>query len=278
MKIKRHHIFIIAILVSFLNPLTLVILGTSDTFTFVVTLTLIVWFWVKWDYFLNVKTVGRYYDILLGLIILILNFVRNFMNIGEISFGLVDMLVTYIALSIMFFGVRGLKFVYIPALYLLILVIGYRLEFVLEEVKSLEYFLAGLMSSFMNFIGINSVVHENIVDLNTPNSFIRLQIDGPCTGIKGMLAYGSLAILMIVDVKSSINRKGIVISAGLIGTFVVNLLRLIAIFLAMYFLGTELGTLVHAYLGYTLFIVWIFIFWSFAFRFLANVRPSPNVK
>ncbi|MBO3810044.1 MAG: exosortase/archaeosortase family protein, partial [Candidatus Brockarchaeota archaeon] len=100
---------------------------------------------------------------------------------------------------------------------------------------------------------------------------------GPCTGVKGMLAYGSLAALLVFDIKTSLRRKIIATLIGLLGTLLVNILRLALIFLTVYFLGIDAGLLIHTYLGYSLFIIWVLSFWTVAFRYLTPHKPDENM-
>jgi len=176
--------------------------------------------------------------------------------------------VTFVGLWLAFFGAGSLRFFAFPTIYLVVLIVGYWLEFSIAEVKVLEDSLARFMSSVMAVFGIPSSAHGNLVTLDTPRGSQALAIDAPCIGIKGMLAYGSLAVLTILDAKASLRRKALTTGIGLLGTVFTNLLRLMGIFLAVYFLGMDFGLLIHTYLGYGLFIVWIFIFCSLSFRYL----------
>jgi hypothetical protein len=51
---------------------------------------------------------------------------------------------------------------------------------------------------------------------------------------------------------------------GVLGTFAINIVRIIIIFLTDYFYGAEAGANVHYVIGYTLFSAWLAIF-LFAF-------------
>jgi exosortase/archaeosortase family protein len=190
------------------------------------------------------------------------------------SFGIFDMLVMLVGLYLIFFGLRATRF-FLPLIaYTIILLVGYQLEFLLEQVKVLEYFLASLMGSMLKSLNIVSWVAGNIVIMiDRTGETHNLAIDGPCTGIKGMLAYGALAALLVFDVKAPVRRKVIATSIGLLGTLLVNILRLAIIFFAVYFLGIEVGLLIHTYLGYGLFIIWVLSFWTVAFKYLA---PSKS--
>jgi exosortase/archaeosortase family protein len=79
---------------------------------------------------------------------------------------------------------------------------------------------------------------------------------------------------MAIDVVAPVGKKVVwgVLGAG--GTFIVNFIRLLTIFLSFYFLGEEVAMAVHTYLGYSLFIIWMFIYWTLAFRYL----PDQHIR
>ncbi|MEM3489208.1 MAG: exosortase/archaeosortase family protein [Nitrososphaerota archaeon] len=269
----RHHLFLIALGLSLINPVTVFWMDTSWTFTFAVLLTFLTWFLIKWEEFLNVGSKSGFYEIVFGALLIIGNLIRNIVTTN--SFGIFDMLVMLVGLYSIFFGLRATKFFAPLIAYTIILLVGYQLEFLLEQVKVLEYFLASLMGSLLKSLHIASWVAGNIVIMiDRVGETHNLVIDGPCTGVKGMLAYGSLAALLVFDVKASLRRKLIATSIGLLGTLLVNILRLSLIFLSVYFLGIEAGLLIHTYLGYGLFIIWVLSFWSLAFKYLT----PPNQK
>lgn len=269
--LEKHHLFLIALALSLVNPITVFWMDTSWTFTFAVLLTFLTWFLIKWESFLKVESKGSFYEIFFGVLLIAGNLVRNIVSTN--SFGIFDMLVVLVGLYSIFFGLRATRFFTPLIAYTIILLVGYQLEFLLEQVKILEYALASLMGSLLRGLNIVSWVTGNIVIMiDRIGETHNLVIDGPCTGVKGMLAYGSLAALLVFDVKASLRRKLIATSIGLLGTLLVNILRLTLIFLSVYFLGIDVGLLIHTYLGYGLFIIWVLSFWSLAFRYLTPLK------
>jgi len=273
---NKHYLFLIAIFICFINPITFLFMGASYTFTFAVLFTYIIWIYIKWDDFLNIKSKGSRYEILLGMALIVANIVRNLLSPDSMAFGIFDMLVVLVGLYVSFFGLKATRFFMPLIIYNLVLISGYQLEFYLEQVKTLQYFLAQLMDSLLRGMNVASWVAGDIVTFvdRTGLTTYNLRIDGPCTGIKGMLAYGSLAALLVLDTKAPNRKKAIALSVGLIGTFIVNLLRLIAIFLSVYFIGIDVGLLIHTYLGYGLFTIWVVIFWSLAFKYMTPSKKA----
>jgi len=276
MIFNRPYLFLLFTMLAFFAPLLL--FGTSLTFIFVVPFTILIWFVARWQEIAKIEKRSNLPEILLGLGIYVSNLMRNALNLsaGFQSIGLFDMLIAFVAVCIAFYGFRGLKEFILPTAYLSLLIIGYQLEFVITEVALLQDFLAQLMASILGFFSISASANRNLVTLySRQGNLYYLLVDAPCTGIKGMLAYGSLAILMMLDIKATYRRKLLWTAIGVIGTFLVNILRLLSIFLAAYFLEIGTALAIHTYLGYSLFIVWVLIFWTIAFKYLP-LAPSRS--
>jgi exosortase len=271
LTLTRPEIFLILTALAFFNPVTLLLFEFSLTFTFVVPFTLFVWFAARWDKLSRIEEKSQNWEKILGLLIYAVNVARNMLFSAEKPmFGLSDMLIAFFSVCVAFYGFKALKQFKLPLVYMVVLIVGYEIEFAITEVVFLQNFLASTISTLLNLLGIGSIVYGNLVSfqgLDGKNH--SLMIDAPCTGIKGMLAYGSLAILMIIDVEAPLKKKMICVVVGAVGTFLVNILRLLAIFLSCYFFGDEAAMAVHTYLGYSLFIIWVFIYWIIAFRYLA---------
>jgi len=272
--INRAYVFLIFVMLAFFAPLFL--FGTSLTFIVVVPFTILVWFLARWQEIVKVEKRGKLSEIVLGSVIYASNIVRNALGFSEgfQGIGLFDMLIAFIAVCIAIYGFKGLKEFILPMTYLSILIVGYQLEFAITEVAFLENFLAHLMASLLKVFTITASSNSNIVTLySRQGNLHHLLVDAPCTGIKGMLSYGSLAILMILDIKATYRRKLLWTAIGTIGTFIINIIRLLSIFLAAYFLEIDAALTIHTYLGYSLFIVWVLIFWTIAFKYMVPSKP-----
>jgi len=275
--INRAYIFLALTMLSFFNPVTLIFFKFSSTFIVIVPFTLLIWFAAEWGEISEIREKGSKQEILLGVAIYSLNLMRNLLTFNEKPmFGLSDMLIAFICVSLAYYGVKGIRKFILPIAYMTILVVGYQLEFMITEVVFLENFLAQTITAMLNFLGIHASANANLVILQTPQDTYQFIIDSTCTGIKGMLAYGSLAVLMVIDVKTTRKRKIICIAVGAIGTFLVNILRLFTIFISCYFFGQETAMAVHTYLGYSLFIVWVIIFSAVSLKYLVTPKEKTG--
>ncbi len=279
--LRRPHYFLLALLAAFFNPLVLVWYGTSTIFIVVVPITLLVWFAAKWDSFIRLDAKSSITEMALGGAIYAVNTARNVL-LNSI-FGVFDMLIVLIALVIAFFGIKAIKQHFLlPSVYLSVLVVSYQMELVLPEIQGLQNLLAQMVATSLNGLGIRATVLTYNPDVVTvwgrpgipgPNPF-SLWIENQCTGVKSMLAFGSLAILMIMDLNMTRGKKLAIALTGLVGTFVVNIGRLLAIFLSAYGWGVEAGLTVHNYLGYGLFIAWVLLYWTLSFKYASGPQTS----
>ncbi len=273
--VDRPLLFLLSTMLAFFAPLLL--FGTSLTFIVIVPFTILIWFLTRWKEITGIRERSNFLEMLLALGMYFSNIMRNALGFLE-SFqgiGLFDMFVAFISVCIAFYGIKGLKQFILPTAYLSILIVGYQLEFAITEIVLLENFLAHLMASILNVFTITASANNNLVTLYSRlgNPYL-LRVDAPCTGIKGMLAYGSLAILMILDIKTTYKRKALWATIGAVGTFSVNILRLLSIFLAAYFLEIDTALVIHTHLGYSLFIVWVLVFWIIAFKYLPSEEKT----
>ncbi len=73
-----------------------------------------------------------------------------------------------------------------------------------------------------------------------------------------------------------LRRKLAITLAGLAGTFLVNIARLLVIFFSAYQWVINAGLAIHAYLCYGLFIVWVLVYWMIAFRYASPPIMAPK--
>jgi len=78
-----------------------------------------------------------------------------------------------------------------------------------------------------------------------------------CAGVQSLFIYTFVILLLIKGGSISLKRKIIYITIGAIGTFLVNLLRIVSICVVGVHMGPEALRMFHEYYGELFFIVWI---------------------
>lgn len=167
-----------------------------------------------------------------------------------------------IGLFLMFFEVRALK----ESFSTLFLVIA---PFIGSSISDLakSYFkphlpeFTSFIASLLRAIGMNITqsLNPNVISFYTLNGRISLMIIWGCVGFTSMFIFSIILILLMSEDPSSVKTKVVWSIIGVLGTFLVNIIRLLAIFIGFYFYGYQFFE-VHLYLGYILFISWSVIF------------------
>ena len=286
-KLSRAHSFALAIAVIFLLPLAIPGMGLDIPYFFIIGLVLFAWFTIKWASVLSLRAKSNFFEILLCAMLIVGVYAYKVFTQSEL--GLLDMLILFSGIAIGFYGLRSFKLFWVPAAYGVILLLGYQLGSIVPNFVALQNWMANVMASSMQVIGINATVSGHIVAMNSVAGPLLLNVEGDCTGVQGILAFGMLSTMAVLDVKAKWSRLIPLFVIGFAGAFLINIVRLFGVFLTFEYLGVDLGSMVHVYLGYILFIVWVMVFWALASKYLmpragswtpgspgSIARPPPN--
>lgn len=274
--ISRPNAYLIALCAAFLLPLAIPQVGIDWTYFFIFILVFFAWLIMKWDSFESLTNKSKLWEVVVGLGVVVAIYAEKIALATRL--GLLDMVIIFAALALAFFGIRSFKLFWVPAAYGVVLLLGYQVENDIPNYVAMQDWMAGLMASAMNALGIASSTSGHIVALNIHSSSpLLLDVESDCTGIQGVLAFGLLGSMALIDVKVKASRLVPLLALGFVGVFLINILRLLIVFITFEFFGIALGNTVHVYAGYMLFVVWILIFWSFAFKYMSP-RPTPVVN
>jgi exosortase/archaeosortase family protein len=271
MRLGRPYAFVACIAVAFLGGALIPGVGVDYTYLFIIVLVLGAWFSIKWSDVKTQKIRGSSWEILLGVAIVFALY--GYKIVSGAKLGILDFTILFSALAITFYGVRSFKLFWVPAVYGVVLLLGYQLENLTPNYVAMQDWMASVMGSAMSAIGVSTIVSGHFVYLNSGANTLALNVEGDCTGVQGILAFGLLSTMSVLDVKPKISRLVPIFAIGFLGAFLINIVRLFFVFITFEYLGVGAGDTVHVYLGYTLFIVWVLVFWSLAFRYLS---PPPN--
>jgi exosortase/archaeosortase family protein len=269
---SRPNAYLLALATVFLVPLVIPSVGIDFTYFFIFILVFFAWLIMKWNSFESLTNKSKFSETVIGLSVV--GAVYAYKIASSTREGLLDMVIMFSALALAFFGIRAFKLLWVPAMYGVVLLLGYQVENDIPNYVALQDWMAGLMASAMSAIGVASTASGSIVALNSHSSSpLLLNVESDCTGIQGVLAFGLLSTMALLDVKPKLSRLIPIFVIGFAGVFLINILRLFLVFVTFEYFGVSLGETVHVYAGYTLFVVWILIFWSLAFKYMP-VRPA----
>jgi len=219
----------------------------------------------KHKLFLNteVRTVQK----LFGLIVVFASFFAYFIVSpffsSAIFYGYANYSLYIIGLFFIFFPIRALKEAFSPLFLVASVFIG-TFASKLAESHFTPYIpnFTSFIASLLRIIGMDvaqSSSNQNVITLYSlkgPISFIFLW---GCVGFSSVFVFSVILIVIMLEDPSNTKTKAIWSILGVLGIFIVNIIRLVIIFVVSYFSGYEYLT-VHLYLGYILFMVWNVIF------------------
>jgi exosortase/archaeosortase family protein len=206
----------------------------------------------------------------LGLLVTISSFFVYYALIPYFSspafYGATNYAVYIFGLFLVFFEISALKEAFAP-LFIIIAGISSSLVSVwLEHYFSwyIPYFIS-LIVAILRMLGIRVTTSvQDIISIQTLKGPLALQFIWGCVGVSSMLIFFIIMVVMVFEEHCSFKTIFLWALVGLIGTFIVNIIRVITIMLTDYHYGYEVGAQVHYFIGYVLFTLWLIIF-LFAF-------------
>ena len=139
-----------------------------------------------------------------------------------------------------------------------------------ERIVPLEVKMVGVL---VKPLGINYLAHQNGMTVNG----IYAGMTWNCIGWQSLLL---LIITLIVGLRGNYTlvSKIETILIGLLGTFLINLLRLVLITVLLAYSRPLFAVVYHDYLAAIVTILWLFGFWWFCYSYVLEEHESKRIK
>lgn len=212
-------------------------------------------------------------QLLLGVSLVALALMYNF--IASDNFGPFDLGMIIAGFSIILLNTGALSFLQIRKksisfvtyfLFITMVLYGFLfsgLPFILNDKDNnilfdlVTRYVAAISAFALNFIE-PTTYNEGIVNFNG----LRVAIGYACSGVESISIFISSAIAYMVSIKSKDYKKMLTYLLMGIGIlYAVNILRVMSIILAGYYIGMDAFNLVHRHLGWVFFVIGMSIFW-----------------
>jgi exosortase/archaeosortase family protein len=86
-----------------------------------------------------------------------------------------------------------------------------------------------------------------------------------------------LSTMTLLDLKPTMARLIPIFAIGFVGAFLINIVRLLLMFLTYEFASLDVAATLHIYIGYIVFIAWVVAFWAIAFRYLVPPKRTEQL-
>ncbi len=125
--------------------------------------------------------------------------------------------------------------------------------------------IASTAAFFLNILGYSTTATPYadgylLLLRRTGGYNMNLLVYWPCAGVHSLIIYTFVMLLFFRNTEISSRRKIVYVIVGAVGTFMVNILRIVSIGIIGGNTGPEASRLFHEYYGELFFVVWIVVY------------------
>jgi thaumarchaeosortase len=196
--------------------------------------------------------------------------------------------VFFVASIWLMYGTRGLKIFAVSSFFIGGVGIFYMIDtfYPYGTFTVLQSFVPVTVSGavfILNVLGYGTTTFSGGADglgltVTGANSSYSAIVSWSCAGSHSLFLYSFMIMLFLRGTSISRTRKIIYVVAGAAGTFLVNILRIVAILLAGVNSGASLAATFHEFYGEFFFIAWMFIYLSLIFLIETRLIPKIGKK
>ena len=149
---------------------------------------------------------------------------------------------------------------------------------VAQPMQSVSPFEARMVVVVLRLVGMHAAAAGSQLVVWSPGgSAINLFISWNCIGWQSLLLLG---VSLAVGLRGGISKEAgvLVIAVGLLGTVLVNLLRVTLVCVLAAVAGRTPALIFHDYGGTLMTVAWLFVFWMAAQRWLLVELPSHETE
>ncbi len=219
-----------------------------------------------------------------GILIIVFIFLYQNTNMAQPGIGDSDIIVILFGLALISYSFvpeeydveRDFILVFLFFLSIFIALIPLLFKMVGKEYT--YYFLVIPLHRILNAIGIETAIFPpSTIRIIDPDSMIKgdIVIAEACSGIYSFSIFVSATISFIITIYRRIDRKSVFfIFLAILVAYIGNIIRMTIVTVSGYYFGSETMEMVHAYIGYPLFFIWMTVFWIILYRYLIERRKD----
>jgi thaumarchaeosortase len=207
------------------------------------------------------------------------------------SFEYIIFTIFFVASIWLLYGVRGLKSFAVSSFFIGGVGIFYMIDtfYPYGTFTILQTFVPLTVSGatyVLNFLGYGTRTFSGGADglglivTGASGKSYRAIVSWSCAGSHSLFLYSFMIVLFLRGTSISRMRKIIYVVVGAVGTFFVNILRIVAILVAGVDGGASLAATFHEFYGEFFFIAWMFIYLSIIFlfetRLISKIRGTQK--
>lgn len=215
-----------------------------------------------WEYVLRTNSFQR----LFGIVIVSGSFFIYYLIVPFVSsvgfYGVANYTVYLFGLFLIFFKISALKQSF-TAFFLIIAssLTGIAFRWIELQISPTVPYYVYLFSSLLDLLGVkHTMPNPTTIYLFTSQGLLRVSFVAGCIGVYSLIIFSIVIVVTMVETSTTRRTKLFWSLIGLVGVFVLNIIRLLIVITFMYLYGWDFGQRVHEVIGYVLFLSWLGIF------------------
>ena len=128
----------------------------------------------------------------------------------------------------------------------------------------------------VRFLGQQAEASSSSISLLRDGRWQRIIISWNCIGWQSILILG---VTFLTGLQGAHTRASKIecLLIGILGTFLVNILRISLVALMIVYIGGIPATVIHDYSSVFILILWLFAFWWFAYKYVLEPKSSSTL-
>ena len=96
-----------------------------------------------------------------------------------------------------------------------------------------------------------------------------------CVGWQTLVLFG-ITLITGLSGRHTLASKGETLAIGILGTYLINVLRLVLVVVVYFIAGRSYGIVFHDYFSNLLTLSWLFLFWHFSYSFVLEPKVETS--
>ncbi len=141
-------------------------------------------------------------------------------------------------------------------------------------------FEARMMAVILGWIGIPTQVSPTTIYLDKGSYFLPLYISWNCVGWQSFILFAATLFTGLQGPYTKTSKLEATL-VGLLGTFLMNILRMVSVAVIAYFFGQLTAVVYHDYGGSIIILAWLFTFWWICHSWMLDPLeelPSTDIE
>jgi exosortase/archaeosortase family protein len=132
-------------------------------------------------------------------------------------------------------------------------------------------YIVALTRAVLGLLGLRSRPGQSMLTVYYQQERYPIMIGWNCLGWQSMVIF-FISLLTGLSGQFTRRSKAVCILIGTLGTFLFNLLRIVASILAIIFINRAFALVLHDYLMILLTIIWLLFFWWLSYRYVLEEK------